>query len=466
MAPGAPVAVILIAASNAPQSVKDIADYVCDGVHDEVEINTAIAALQADSGGLVQLSHGTFHIGAPIEFHGGETVTLAGEGIAHQTGHHNTILYLDDNSNCDVITMDTNDEGSGKDSALYHIIRDLAIMGNKAHNTSGCGINSSGTSDCTFMNLAITDTPEDGLRMCGTNCRALNVWAEYCGKIGIHCYYAERHVVRHCFCSTCETGIQVTGGTFGTTIIGNGIWDSLKIGIRIYGSAENHNCGGIIACNMVGESSQREGYNNYYAQILLENCDYWTVVGNICVRDDATNDPKCGIELLSSVKYAHVYGNRSYGHGTAAILIDGTCPNVYDNEGAMPTEEHKLITVKNQSGGDLVQGDVVVLKTTAAGNEVTTTTTAGDPLVFGMVDETIANGASGHVLIRGKTTALKVDGTVDIAVGDLLSTSTTAGVAKKAASGETAFAVALEDYTADDANGIIDALLIAPRYVS
>lgn len=56
--------VLLVAAADAPAQTKVIADYVCDGVADEVEINAAIIA--AGRSGGVCLSGGTFSIDAPI----------------------------------------------------------------------------------------------------------------------------------------------------------------------------------------------------------------------------------------------------------------------------------------------------------------------------------------------------------------------------------------------------------------
>jgi len=100
----------------------------------------------------------------------------------------------------------------------------------------------------------------------------------------------------------------------------------------------------------------------------------------------------------------------------------------------------------------------------SAGCEMQTTTTEGDPRVVGvLVDASVANKAHGKVQTRGKVTTLKVDGTADIAIGDLLGTFTTAGIAMKAATGKTAFAIALEPYATDDSSGVIDALLITPR---
>jgi hypothetical protein len=119
--------------------------------------------------------------------------------------------------------------------------------------------------------------------------------------------------------------------------------------------------------------------------------------------------------------------------------------------------------VKNTSGGALAAGDIVVLKAVAAGNEITTTTTEGNQLVFGVVAEIIADNTFGYVQVKGKTTALKVDGTVNIAIGDLIGAFTTVKIGMKAASGKMAFAIALEAYATDDSAGVIDALIITPR---
>jgi hypothetical protein len=136
-----------------------------------------------------------------------------------------------------------------------------------------------------------------------------------------------------------------------------------------------------------------------------------------------------------------------------------------DNSGASILKEFKAVRMKNTSGVALAAGNVVVLKSVAGGNEVTTTTTAGDNKVFGMAVESIPINAFGQIQILGKTTLLKVNGTDPIAIGDFLSTYTEAGIAKKAATGEMAFAIALENYAVADSLGVIDALLITPRKI-
>lgn len=138
-----------------------------------------------------------------------------------------------------------------------------------------------------------------------------------------------------------------------------------------------------------------------------------------------------------------------------------------NNTGGSTRTEKKIRRMRNSSGGNLSDGDVVVLASVAAGDEVTTTATAGDDKVFGCLIDNggILSTQYGIVLTEGYTKLLKVDGTTDIAVGDHLTTFTTAGIAAKASAGDMVFAIALEAYTTNDSLGVIDALLISPRLI-
>ena len=86
------VAMIVVAASDAPQAVKDASDYVCDGTNDEVTINAANTAslLQGTSNeyGGVKLSIGTFYLSAPI-FLKSSGNSIIGSGLK-------TVLQYDD----------------------------------------------------------------------------------------------------------------------------------------------------------------------------------------------------------------------------------------------------------------------------------------------------------------------------------------------------------------------------------
>ena len=59
------IATRTVAASDASSTAKALADYVCDGVADQVEINAALADI-ATPGGVVLLSEGRFTLAAPV----------------------------------------------------------------------------------------------------------------------------------------------------------------------------------------------------------------------------------------------------------------------------------------------------------------------------------------------------------------------------------------------------------------
>lgn len=75
-----------VAASNSPAADKAMADYVCDGTADNVEIQAAIDAVKAQGGGVVLLSAGNFNLAATLNVTGNtdednaDTLTLRGVG--------------------------------------------------------------------------------------------------------------------------------------------------------------------------------------------------------------------------------------------------------------------------------------------------------------------------------------------------------------------------------------------------
>lgn len=76
-----------VVSSTATAQEKARADYVCDGAADNVEIQAAIDAAQAEGGGIIQLSPGTFNLAATLTVNGtagnenlAKTVTIKGSG--------------------------------------------------------------------------------------------------------------------------------------------------------------------------------------------------------------------------------------------------------------------------------------------------------------------------------------------------------------------------------------------------
>jgi len=142
-------ATFVVAASNANSKVKEYADYICDGVDDQVQIQAAIDALPS-TGGSILLSNGQFNISSTILIK--SYVTFAGVGPS-------TILYLSNNSNVDVLS-------SNPALALDYInIRDLRINGNKDNNSAGSGIYLYNPARLFIDNVAIINPKADGIRL-------------------------------------------------------------------------------------------------------------------------------------------------------------------------------------------------------------------------------------------------------------------------------------------------------------
>ncbi len=135
------------------------------------------------------------------------------------------------------------------------------------------------------------------------------------------------------------------------------------------------------------------------------------------------------------------------------------------NVGASPSTVRKLLRMKNGYSTTVGGGKTVAYDTTAnvRGDIFTASFIAGDDRVCGMLVNSTAVGEWDTVLVEGFTNILQVNGTDDIAIGDYLSLHSANAVAKKAEDGDMAFAIALEAYTGNDSNGVIDALIITPR---
>lgn len=186
-----------------------------------------------------------------------------------------------------------------------------------------------------------------------------------------------------------------------------------------------------------------------------------TVMGCIFQENGTDLYVEAGADLITYV------GNVSDSIVQVQSNLDDRGINAVANANSLYEELRDLVTMVNISGSTINAGEVVVFDSAVGDAYVQTTTTAGDPLVMGVAFETASSGAypTGkiQVVTKGRVQNLKVDGTTDIAKGDLLTTSTTAGIAVKASTGQMSFAIAQEAYTTDDANGVIDALIINPR---
>jgi len=137
--PRSPATFIVAAADSLH---KKRADFVCDGVDDQEEINNAINSLPA-GGGRVVLLEGTYHLTAPIKILK-SNVVLEGNGW-------NTVLFLEDGSDCNMIEI-----GDYYTSLRNIKIRNIQFDGNRANQFyESYGVYIYGSSDYKIYNVSV-----------------------------------------------------------------------------------------------------------------------------------------------------------------------------------------------------------------------------------------------------------------------------------------------------------------------
>jgi hypothetical protein len=145
----APTALVVVAAS-APQYMRDVAAYVCDGTDDHVQINQAIAEAVSTGVRAVRLSSGTFHVADSVRIPAVQGFTLEGKGWQ-------TVIKNAPASNRYAVVFD----GTG-DTRI--VLRDLTIDGSSRDQTSGGGcVYAPGAVQCWFDHIHFAGFWDTGL---------------------------------------------------------------------------------------------------------------------------------------------------------------------------------------------------------------------------------------------------------------------------------------------------------------
>lgn len=174
-----------VVATNASAREKARADYLCDGVADNVQIQAAIDAIKAEGGGIVQLSGGSFNLAATLTITGNtdednaDTLTLRG------TGAQATTLTMASNVNgielTDWAMANIADLGivvagsgscihstavlSGNEVSFWHSsFRNLRLNGSFTPTNTGWGMDLAMPWRSTFENIEIEGT-RNGMRL-------------------------------------------------------------------------------------------------------------------------------------------------------------------------------------------------------------------------------------------------------------------------------------------------------------
>jgi hypothetical protein len=341
----------------------------------------------------------------------------------------NQIFMTGSYARVDSITCDINTLGSGE--ALIILF--------------GTSSNYSAVTNCNLDAQQYASTVE-GIRLDADNCIAV-------GNVVKGFYYGI--AIKASQCSV--TGNYILGEQNGYCIDSQGILNTIS-GNVLYGASSSKGVG-------IQSASTKNSVTGNTMRGASSGVGIYVDASNTDISGNNLYSWTTGISFSGSgVKYTNIVGNTITDY-TTAINDTATATMAKGNFNASVLLEKDQSWMKNTSGGTLSAGTVVVLKAVAAGDEITTTTTAGDDKVFGVVSESIANNDYGPVQTTGKVTTLKADGTTDIAVGDFLTTFTSAGIAQKATTGDMVFAIALEAYTTDNSSGVLDACLITPRMI-
>jgi len=340
---GKTVATLIVAASDS--KYKDRADYVCDGVSDQEEINNAKDALPT-TGGRIILLEGTYIIDGRINLDK-NNIVLEGQGPGtviklkdgYDTGIDMIRVYNKSNIRIANLKIDGNRDNVTKyyehrGVMLDYYANKVKVEGLTIVNCNGPGIRVNNRS---YYNIIIGNFI--------SGCGAPDV-AGYAG--GITIMQSNRNIVADNVCiANKEGGIYIGGGTVTADrnlVIGNVVQENEGLaGIHLEG-AQSYNIvafnqclrnkldgimlyDGVSHCSIIGNVCIENGQaaDNVYSGIRLGyNCDYNNIQFNTCRIGGLTNRPKYGISIDDADCDANIVTNNDlYNSGATGSLNDG-----------------------------------------------------------------------------------------------------------------------------------------------
>lgn len=470
---------LVVAANNSLDT--DRADYVvpAGSTSAETTINTAISALPA-GGGSVVLLEGLYTIDGSISLPSNVELRGCGKG---------TEIKIKDNLDVDCKMIVNSNQTVGNE---HLSISNLKINGNLVNQAAGtqygiwfqrgkyCNIHHNYITGCVYGVQTSATGMTDAVILSRNLIKENTIGVYVTGQAQVKDWIVannlfegntntalivrkiEKSVFKGNVARNNYKGFYFYLATRYCSIVGNVATDNSTQGFQFGATADFNSYHNVIVGNVAYNNNTVQGASVAGFEIgdKVKHCSFQS---NIARKG---NFQRYGISVLSGADNNLVANNDLYESGTISNFSDsGGLTESYNNRGTTPVDEKRYVRVKNTSGGQLVLGNVVIFKSAAAGDEVTTTANQGNDKVYGMVTTQHNDNAYQKVQILGKTTALKVNGTTNINIGDFLGTYTAVGISMKTSAGDMAYAIALEGYATNDSNGVIDALLIVPRKV-
>lgn len=264
---GGRFATLVVAAVNASATSKAAADYICDGVDDQTELNAARIALQALGGGKLVLTEGTFTLSNTLKLC--SNLLIEGQGQA-------TVLKVSVPQTFNWGMLTTSDSVDPNPKNIT--IRDLAFDGSRP----ALPPNSNGASAIHFGGI------DGGLLE--------NLDAAHFQYAGTAIYVAgcTNVVVRNCRSHDNDgCGIMLHSACRHCLVEGNVFYRN-----GIHGISLAIACDCAIVNNMCWNNGQAA--DNSYANIYVGHDIAWcNLQGNICRYHDTAVRPKAGIEIVN-----------------------------------------------------------------------------------------------------------------------------------------------------------------------
>lgn len=258
------------------------ADFICTGTSDDVQIQAAIDSLSAILGGIIFIKPGLYQINDDIVITN-PNVTISGVG-------NGTILKLRDNINRPVIQI--------KSTALFSIIENIKIDGNKANNTTP-----------TFGNHGIYTNSSDGIYQ--------NITFINCYNGGIWVYKGSRNKILNCSIDSCNIAIRINNSSNYNRILNNSITNN-DWGVSIYDGGVGEICVGNKVVNNYIYNCLGENPSISLAGISVLNSPYTLVDGNTILDNYGR-----GIECFNGSYGTIISNNHVSNCGLPTVLVDG-----------------------------------------------------------------------------------------------------------------------------------------------
>lgn len=328
-------ATLVVAASDALDRTRAQADYICDGVADDVEINAALNALPA-AGGRVMLSEGTFTLADPIVFPD-NNIWLRGmgrstliDGNALTTTNH--AIELTSRTGCAIKKLAIQTEaGGGKNSHCIFVddgcdnlaIHDVTIVNG---DSDGIHIEGSDHLDIHIRGLRVNDIDDNGIsvdmdaafcdRLLINGCIILGA-----GLMGIHlleCRYAE--ITNNVVALSTQSGIVLDDACIYCNLSNNISVLNTQHGILLTTTATHCEVEGCVASLNV-----RHGiFLNGVFDSLISNC--------LCQGNDSGDTGTYdGVHLDTTSERNNVIGNHCCDNDRYGIAVEDKQNNVVGN---------------------------------------------------------------------------------------------------------------------------------------